>query len=30
MIEVDDSEIPEDDPEVLKEWTEALQVPLDV
>ena len=30
MIEVDDSEIPEDDRAFLKEWSEALEVPLGV
>lgn len=30
MIEVDDSEIPEDDRLFLQEWAEALKVPLEV
>jgi len=30
MIEVDDSEIPEDDRLFLQEWAEALKVPLSV
>ena len=30
MIEVDDSDLPEDDREFLKEWAKALQVPVEV
>ena len=30
MIEVDDSELSEDDREFLKEWADALEVPIEV
>ncbi len=30
MIEIDDSELEEDDREFLKQWAEALRVPLGV